>query len=110
MRQIANFLFKFGPEFVKRIEIVLCFLHFGVRCEQPGSVTGNRRVLQLCAFGLQKLFGLDNALLDTGDPTGRSIANAFKPAMASSQFRCAGATTDQEYSRFIADDAGILFK
>ena len=48
-----------------------------------------------------------HALLDTTDATARSIANAFKPAMASGQFRCAGATTDHEYARFIADDAAM---
>lgn len=48
-----------------------------------------------------------HALLDTGDATARSIANTLKPAMATGQFRCAGATTDQEYTRFIADDQAL---
>lgn len=48
-----------------------------------------------------------HTLLDTGSPAGRAIANALKPSMESGTFRCIGATTDQEYARFIASDTAL---
>jgi ATP-dependent Clp protease ATP-binding subunit ClpC len=43
-------------------------------------------------------------LLDTDDPSSRTVATALKPPMANGLFRCVGCTTDKEYARFIASD------
>lgn len=48
-----------------------------------------------------------HTLLDTDDPTARTIATALKPPMATGQFRCIGATTDQEYARYIVADEAM---
>ena len=48
-----------------------------------------------------------HTLLDTGSPSARAIATALKPPMESGSFRCIGATTDQEYARFIASDPAM---
>lgn len=45
-----------------------------------------------------------HALLDTTNPATRTIANGLKPSLSSPSFQCIGATTDHEYSRFIASD------
>ncbi len=46
-------------------------------------------------------------LLDTDDPSSRSVATALKPPMANGLFRCVGCTTDKEYARFIASDEAM---
>lgn len=48
-----------------------------------------------------------HTLLDTDDPSARTIATALKPPMAAGIFRCIGATTDQEYVRFISGDEAM---
>ena len=48
-----------------------------------------------------------HTLLDTDDPSSRAVATALSPPMVSGQFRCIGATTDKEYSRFIANDEAM---
>ena len=48
-----------------------------------------------------------HTLLDTDDPSARTIATTLKPPMASGLFRCVGATTDKEYARFIASDEAM---
>jgi ATP-dependent Clp protease ATP-binding subunit ClpA len=48
-----------------------------------------------------------HTLLDTDDPSARTIATTLKPPMASGLFRCMGATTDKEYARFIASDEAM---
>jgi ATP-dependent Clp protease ATP-binding subunit ClpA len=48
-----------------------------------------------------------HTLLDTDDPSARTIATTLKPPMASGLFRCIGATTDKEYARFIASDEAM---
>ena len=46
-------------------------------------------------------------LLDQDDPSSKTIATALKPPMASGAFRCIGATTDQEYAQYIANDRAL---
>jgi ATP-dependent Clp protease ATP-binding subunit ClpC len=48
-----------------------------------------------------------HTLLDTDDPSARSITTALKPPMVNGQFRCIGCTTDKEYARFIAGDEAM---
>ena len=48
-----------------------------------------------------------HTLLDTDDEVSRTIATALKPAMAAGQFRCIGASTDQEYARYVANDQAM---
>ena len=53
------------------------------------------------------IFDEIHTLLDTDDPTARTVATALKPPMARGEFRCIGATTDKEYARFIASDEAL---
>jgi ATP-dependent Clp protease ATP-binding subunit ClpA len=46
-------------------------------------------------------------LLDTDDPSSRSVATALKAPMANGTFRCVGCTTDKEFARFIASDEAM---
>src|SRR5262249_20511797 len=46
-------------------------------------------------------------LLDSDDPSARSVATALKPPMANRLFTCVGCTTDKEYARFIASDEAM---
>jgi ATP-dependent Clp protease ATP-binding subunit ClpA len=48
-----------------------------------------------------------HTLFDAKDPTMQIVATAVKPAMATGQFRCIGATTDHEYARYIAGDEAL---
>ncbi|MBT9586739.1 ATP-dependent Clp protease ATP-binding subunit [bacterium] len=48
-----------------------------------------------------------HTLLDSDDASARIIATALKPPMAMGIFRCIGATTDQEYAKFIAADEAM---
>ncbi len=48
-----------------------------------------------------------HTLLDTDDPSSRTIATALKPPMVNGQFRCIGATTDKEYAQYIANDEAL---
>jgi ATP-dependent Clp protease ATP-binding subunit ClpA len=45
-----------------------------------------------------------HALFDPDDSSAKTISNTLKPPMASGAFSCIGASTDQEYARFIAID------
>ncbi len=48
-----------------------------------------------------------HTLLDTEDPTARLIASTLKPDMANGRFRCIGASTDQEFARFVSGDPAL---
>jgi ATP-dependent Clp protease ATP-binding subunit ClpC len=79
--------------------------------------TGNRGALEkkieeLLSFFAQNrnvvpFFDEIHTLLDVNEAATRGIANALKPPLANGSFRCLGATTDQEYARFIASDRAL---
>ena len=65
-KKTVSLLLKLRPPCIKRVQIFLGRFHFSVSGNEPGSITGNRGVLQSSTFVFQPLLGFRNTLLHTG--------------------------------------------
>jgi ATP-dependent Clp protease ATP-binding subunit ClpA len=110
----ARFAHPDAPEFLRQLRIIqinLADILAGTTYRGDLEKRLQKVVTEACNDPNVVLF-LDEIHLavgaGAGDRSGMDVANILKPALGREEFRCIGATTTEEYERFIKKDSAFM--
>ncbi len=101
-----------APDFLKSLRIVQINLADLVAGTKYRGEMEERlqKLIEAAASNPNLVIFMDeiHMVMKSGGDSPMDIANILKPALAQDSFRCIGATTDEEFDRFIKADFGIF--